>query len=58
MAGRCQHQSPAALVGRIDIYIHQSTYVAKIVHVIFDVDRMVGGDFEEGLAKMKAIAER
>jgi uncharacterized protein YndB with AHSA1/START domain len=33
-------------------------FVAKIVHVIFDVDRMVGSDFEAGLASLKAIAER
>ena len=33
-------------------------FMAKIVHVIFNMDRMVGGDFEAGLANLKAIAER
>lgn len=32
-------------------------YIAKIVHVFLDVDRMVGRDFEAGLAKLKTIAE-
>ncbi len=33
-------------------------YFAKIVHVVFDMDKMVGGDFETGLANLKAIAEK
>jgi carbon monoxide dehydrogenase subunit G len=33
-------------------------YVAKIVHVFLNVDRMVGQDFEAGLANLKAIAEK
>lgn len=33
-------------------------YLAKIVHVFFDMDRMVGQDFEAGLANLKAVAER
>lgn len=33
-------------------------YFAKIIHVFLNMDKMVGGDFEEGLAKMKAAAER
>ena len=33
-------------------------YLAKIVHVFFNMDRMVGGDFETGLANMKAAAEK
>jgi len=32
-------------------------YLAKIVHLFFDMDRMVGKDFETGLAKLKATAE-
>jgi hypothetical protein len=32
--------------------------MAKIVHVIFDMDRMVGQDFEAGLANLKALAEK
>jgi hypothetical protein len=33
-------------------------YVAKIVHVVFDMDGMVGGQFETGLANLKALAEK
>lgn len=33
-------------------------YFAKIMHLFFDMDRMVGGDFEAGLSDLKAIAER
>ncbi len=33
-------------------------YVAKIMHVIFNMDRMVGKDFESGLANLKALTER
>ncbi len=33
-------------------------YVAKIVHLFVDMDRMVGGQFEAGLANLKAVAEK
>lgn len=33
-------------------------YMAKIVHLFFNMDRMVGRDFEAGLADLKALAER
>jgi len=33
-------------------------YISKIIHMFFDVDRMVGADFEAGLASLKAIAEK
>lgn len=33
-------------------------FLGKIVHVFFDMDKMVGGDFEAGLAALKAAAER
>ena len=33
-------------------------YFAKIIHLFFDMDRMVGKDFEAGLASMKAVAEK
>ena len=33
-------------------------YLAKIAHVFFNMDRMVGQDFEAGLASLKAIAEK
>jgi uncharacterized protein YndB with AHSA1/START domain len=33
-------------------------YLAKIMHVFINMDRMCGNDFEAGLAKLKAIAER
>lgn len=33
-------------------------YFAKIIHVFLDMDKMVGNDFETGLARMKAAAEQ
>src|SRR5712691_3771488 len=33
-------------------------YFAKIIHVFIDVDKMVGKDFEAGLANLKAAAEK
>jgi len=33
-------------------------YVSKILHLFFDIDKMVGGDFEAGLANLKALAEK
>jgi hypothetical protein len=33
-------------------------YVAKIIHLFIDVDRMVGTEFEAGLASLKTIAEK
>jgi len=32
-------------------------YVAKIMHVFLNMDRMVGKDFETGLANLKTVAE-
>jgi carbon monoxide dehydrogenase subunit G len=34
------------------------SYFAKIIYVFIDMDRMVGGDFEAGLARLKANAEK
>ena len=36
----------------------QVPYLAKIVHVFINVDKMVGQDFEAGLANLKAIVEK
>jgi uncharacterized protein YndB with AHSA1/START domain len=33
-------------------------YMAKVMHVIFDMDKMVGKDFEAGLANLKALSEK
>jgi hypothetical protein len=33
-------------------------YISKIIHLFVDIDRMVGGDFETGLASLKALAEK
>jgi uncharacterized protein YndB with AHSA1/START domain len=35
-----------------------SPFLAKVMHVFFNMDRMVGEDFETGLANLKALAER
>jgi len=33
-------------------------FLAKIVHVFLDMDKMVGNDFETGLANLKAASEK
>ncbi|MGL4264556.1 MAG: SRPBCC family protein [Afipia sp.] len=33
-------------------------YMAKIMHMVFKMDRMVGGQFQQGLTSMKAVAEK
>jgi hypothetical protein len=35
----------------------QQPYMAKLMSIFINCDKMVGGQFEEGLAKLKAIAE-
>ncbi len=34
-----------------------SPFISKIMQVFFDMDSMVGGDFEAGLASLKTLAE-
>jgi carbon monoxide dehydrogenase subunit G len=34
------------------------SYFGKIIHLLFNMDQMVGRDFEAGLANLKAVAER
>ena len=34
------------------------TFLPKIMHVIFDMDKMVGGQFDEGLQNLKSVAEK
>ena len=33
-------------------------YLAKIAHLVFNMDRMVGQDFEDGLANLQAVAQK
>jgi uncharacterized protein YndB with AHSA1/START domain len=35
-----------------------SPFVSKLMGLVFNMDKMVGRDFEEGLANMKALAEK
>jgi len=35
-----------------------SPYIARLIGVFIDMDRMIGRDFEAGLANLKGIAER
>lgn len=34
-----------------------SPYLTKLMHLFFNMDKMVGGDFERGLANLKTAAE-
>jgi len=36
----------------------KSPFMVKVMHTLFNMDRMVGKDFEAGLANLKAIAEK
>ena len=35
----------------------KNNYFAKALHLVMNMDRMVGGEFEKGLADMKKVAE-
>jgi hypothetical protein len=35
----------------------EKNFVAKGIHLVMNMDRMIGRDFDEGLARMKAVAE-
>ena len=32
-------------------------FMAKVVHLFMDMDRMIGGNFEKGLAQLKSVVE-
>jgi carbon monoxide dehydrogenase subunit G len=36
----------------------RNTYIMKVVHVFIDPEKMVGKDFEQGLANLKVAAEK
>jgi hypothetical protein len=33
-------------------------YIGKVMQIFFNMDRMVGKDFEAGLANLKTLAEK
>ncbi|HEY0818808.1 MAG TPA: SRPBCC family protein [Rhizobacter sp.] len=35
-----------------------SPFIAKVMHLVIDMDKMLGRDFDAGLADLKALAER
>lgn len=35
-----------------------SNYMTKLIHIFFSMDKIVGKDFESGLADLKAVAEK
>jgi len=37
--------------------VGHANFVAKIVHLFMDMDSMIGGNFERGLADMKSVVE-
>lgn len=50
---------PQADATRVTWAMHgPSPYLAKLMGLFFNMDKMVGGDFEAGLANLKAVAER
>jgi uncharacterized protein YndB with AHSA1/START domain len=50
---------PQGNATRITWAMHgRQPYMAKLMSTVINCDKMVGSQFEEGLAKMKALAER
>jgi hypothetical protein len=37
--------------------VSQANFIAKIVHLSVEMDMMIGGNFERGLADLKSIVE-
>jgi hypothetical protein len=37
--------------------VGRNNFVAKAIHLVMDMDKMVGGNFEKGLADMKSVVE-
>lgn len=35
----------------------RNNFMAKAIHLVMNMERMIGGQFEKGLAQMKAVAE-
>lgn len=35
----------------------KNTFMSKAIHLVMDMDKMVGANFEQGLAQMKSVAE-
>src|SRR5438874_2964714 len=35
----------------------RNNFMAKAIHLVMNMDRMIGGNFEQGLARMKAVVE-
>jgi carbon monoxide dehydrogenase subunit G len=34
-----------------------NNFMAKAIHLVIDMDKMIGGNFEKGLADMKSVVE-
>ena len=37
--------------------VGENNFMSKAFHLVMNMDKMIGGDFEKGLAQMKAVAE-
>lgn len=35
----------------------KNNFMAKAVHLFMNIDKIVGGQFEQGLAQLKSVAE-
>jgi hypothetical protein len=36
----------------------KNNFMAKVIHLFMNMDKMVGGQFEQGLAQMKSMVEK
>jgi len=35
-----------------------SPYISKLMGLFFNMDKLIGGDFDKGLANLKAVSEQ
>ena len=49
---------PERIFALLNDFSRWSAWSRRRVHLFFDMDRMVGADFEAGLANLKALAEQ
>jgi hypothetical protein len=47
-----------ALIAGVLIFAATKPDISKLMQVFFNMDKMVGTDFEAGLANLKAVAEK
>jgi hypothetical protein len=50
--------APAVFAQVNDFHNWANNFTAKAIHLFINMDNMIGGQFEKGLAAMKSIVEK